>query len=217
MPASFHFGVRHEQTDVRSAALNTTYDSSSWVNAGNELNIVAATDENGEPIKSFTDVKGDYDVTLPNVDFDIEPWEDIILRVSFSETITRPNYEQIKGGLTPRSTQYRGNERPEASAGNPGLVPIQSENLDLSFEWYYDDGSYLSIGYFEKDVDRLLLDLVTADRVVGFNVDRFDLRVLSAYTDHDLSRIRTCDMLKEIQAALGYRLSLQHLAEVNLG
>jgi TonB-dependent receptor len=157
-PASFHLGVRHEQTDVRSAALNTTYETSSWVNAGNELNIQPALDENGEPIKSFTDVTGDYDVTLPNVDFDIEPWEDIVLRVSFSETITRPNYEQIKGGLTPRSTQYRGNERPEASAGNPGLVPIQSENLDLSFEWYYDGGSYLSIGYFEKDVENFIAD-----------------------------------------------------------
>lgn len=158
MPASFHLGVRHEQTDVRSAALNTTYDSSSWVGAGNELNIVAAQDDDGNDIKSFTDVKGDYDVTLPNVDFDIEPWENIVLRVSFSETITRPNYEQIKGGLTPNSTQFFPNTRPQASAGNPGLVPIQSENLDLSFEWYYDDGSYFSIGYFQKDVENFIAD-----------------------------------------------------------
>ncbi|MBT8068564.1 MAG: TonB-dependent receptor [Gammaproteobacteria bacterium] len=157
-PASFRLGVRHEQTDVRSAALNTTYDSSSWVGAGNELNIVAAQDADGNDIQSFTDVTGDYDVTLPNVDFDIEPWEDIILRVSFSETITRPNYEQIKGGLTPSGTQFFPNTRPQASAGNPGLVPIQSENLDLSFEWYYAGGSYLSVGYFEKDVENFIAD-----------------------------------------------------------
>lgn len=158
MPTNFHLGVRHEQTDVRSSALNTTYDSSSWVGAGNELNIVAAQDGDGNDIKSFTDVTGDYDVTLPNVDFDIEPWEDIVLRVSFSETITRPNYEQIKGGLTPNSTQFFPNTRPQASAGNPGLVPIQSENLDLSFEWYYDGGSYFSVGYFQKDVENFIAD-----------------------------------------------------------
>ena len=157
-PAGFHLGVRHEQTDVRSAALNTTYNSSSWVNAGNELNIVPALDENGEEIKSFTDVTGEYDVTLPNMDFDIEPWDDIVLRVSWSETITRPNYEQIKGGLTPNSTQYFPNVRPQASSGNPGLVPIQSENLDLSFEWYYADASYLSIGFFQKDVENFIAD-----------------------------------------------------------
>jgi DEAD/DEAH box helicase domain-containing protein len=71
--------------------------------------------------------------------------------------------------------------------------------------------------YFEEDVDRLLLDLFTADQVVGFNLDRFDLKVLSGYTEGDLGRIRTCDLLACIHGRLGYRLSLQHLSEVNLG
>jgi TonB-dependent receptor len=156
IPTNFHLGVRHEQTDVRSAALNTTYNGSSWVGAGNELNITEAVDEDGNVIQSFTDVTGDYDVTLPNFDFDIEPWENIILRLSLSETITRPNYNDIKGGLQPNSTQFFPNTRPQASSGNPGLVPIQSENLDLSFEWYYADGSYLSVGYFAKDVENFI-------------------------------------------------------------
>jgi DEAD/DEAH box helicase domain-containing protein len=71
--------------------------------------------------------------------------------------------------------------------------------------------------YYEADVDRLLLDLVMADRVVGFNIDRFDLAVLSGYTDWDLSRIRTLDLLGEIYSRLGFRISLNHLAEENLG
>ena len=159
MPANVHVGVRYEETDVRSAALNPLYDGSSWVGnplPGNELNITQAEDENGNPIQSFTDVTGNYDVTLPNLDFDIEPWENIVLRASISETITRPNYNDIKGGLQPNSTQFFFNTRPQASAGNPNLVPIQSFNIDLSFEWYYADGSYLSVGYFEKDVDNFI-------------------------------------------------------------
>jgi len=71
--------------------------------------------------------------------------------------------------------------------------------------------------YHEQDVHRLLLDLVMADRVVGYNIDRFDLPVLSGYTDWDLGRIRTCDMMESIRRVLGYRLSLQHLSTVNLG
>jgi DEAD/DEAH box helicase domain-containing protein len=71
--------------------------------------------------------------------------------------------------------------------------------------------------YFEADVHRLLLDLVMADRVVGFNIDRFDLAVLSGYSDRDLGRIRTLDLLGEIHRQLGFRLSLNHLSEVNLG
>ena len=156
MPANLHVGVRYEETDVASAARDTVYDGSSWVGAGEELNIVPATDADGVPIESFTNVLGDYDVTLPSFDFDIEPWESIVLRASVSETITRPSYDDIKGGLSPDSTQFRGNVRPRASSGNPGLVPIQSFNIDLSFEWYYADGSYLSVGYFDKDVENFI-------------------------------------------------------------
>jgi len=71
--------------------------------------------------------------------------------------------------------------------------------------------------YYEADVDRLLLDLVMADRVVGFNLERFDLSVLAGYTDWDLRRIRTLDLLGEIHRTLGFRLSLAHLCEANLG
>ncbi len=85
-----------------------------------ELNIVRAEDADGNVIQSFTDVLGNYDVTLPNFDFDIEPWEDIVLRASFSETITRPSYEAIKGGLQPAGTQFTPDTRPGASRGQPG-------------------------------------------------------------------------------------------------
>ena len=36
---------------------------------------------------------------------------------------------------------------------------------------------------------------------MGFNIDRFDLAVLSGYTDRDLSRIRTLDLLQEMTRA----------------
>jgi len=71
--------------------------------------------------------------------------------------------------------------------------------------------------YHEADVDRLLLDLVMADRVIGFNLDRFDLSVLAGYTEWDLGRIRTLDLLGEIHRRLGFRISLAHLCEVNFG
>jgi DEAD/DEAH box helicase domain-containing protein len=71
--------------------------------------------------------------------------------------------------------------------------------------------------YLEKDVDRLLVDLVMADRVVGYNIDRFDLLVLKAYTEWDLSRIRTCDLLADIYRKLGFRLKLTDVTQATLG
>lgn len=152
MPVDFHLGVRYEETLVTSAALSTLYDGSRWSEAGNELYVTEVEDADGEFVSGFEDIEGEYDVLLPNVDFDIELREGMILRASWSKTITRPSYEDIKGGLTASSTQYYPTANPQASSGNPGLDPIESTNLDVSFEWYYDENSYFSIGYFEKDV-----------------------------------------------------------------
>jgi DEAD/DEAH box helicase domain-containing protein len=55
------------------------------------------------------------------------------------------------------------------------------------------------------------------DLIVGFNIKRFDYRVLQPYTVIDLDALPTLDILEEIQALLGHRLSLGHLAEKTLG
>jgi DEAD/DEAH box helicase domain-containing protein len=96
-----------------------------------------------------------------------------------------------------------------------GWQNIPRMRLALAVIYDVERGCYRT--YYEADVDRLLLDLVMADRVIGFNLDRFDLPVLSAYTEWDLTRIRTFDLLADIHGRLGFRLSLAHLCEVNLG
>ena len=42
--------------------------------------------------------------------------------------------------------------------GNPQLLPMESKNLDVSLEWYYDDASYASIGFWSKDVDNFIVN-----------------------------------------------------------
>ena len=53
--------------------------------------------------------------------------------------------------------------------------------------------------------------------VVGFNILRFDYSVLSMYADRDLQELPTLDMLAEIKKILGYRVSLDNLAQATLG
>ena len=71
--------------------------------------------------------------------------------------------------------------------------------------------------FFEADVKQLLERLACADLVIGFNVRRFDYQVLRGYTDEDLSALPTFDLLDEIHARLGFRVSLAHLGEETLG
>ena len=93
----------------------------------------------------------------------------------------------------------------------------RTDRMGLALAVVYDVSRRSYRTYFEADVHRLLLDLVMADRVVGFNIDRFDLGVLGGYTEWDLGRVRTLDMLAVLRGYLGFGVSLNHLAEVNLG
>ena len=51
---------------------------------------------------------------------------------------------------------------PRASRGNASLEPLESTNLDLSFEWYYGESSYASVGFFRKAVNNFVGTGVTS-------------------------------------------------------
>lgn len=70
--------------------------------------------------------------------------------------------------------------------------------------------------YREADAKDLTEKLKSADVVVGFNVVGFDYTVLQPYSSFDLHEITTFDMLLDIKKLLGFRLSLNHLAEHTL-
>ena len=71
--------------------------------------------------------------------------------------------------------------------------------------------------YREHEIEQLIVDLKGLDLIVGFNISRFDYRVLRAYTPFSLERLPTFDILGEIHKGLGFRVSLGHLAESTLG
>jgi len=70
--------------------------------------------------------------------------------------------------------------------------------------------------FTEDQIDKLIGYLTKADLVVGFNVKRFDYTVLGPYTNQNLKKIPTFDILEDIYNRLGYRLSLDHLVRETL-
>ncbi len=69
----------------------------------------------------------------------------------------------------------------------------------------------------EEQLQALFNVLCHMDLVVGFNIKRFDYKVLSRYTSRDLHALPTLDMLEHVHRQLGYRLSLDSLAAATLG
>lgn len=90
-------------------------------------------------------------------------------------------------------------------------------DMGLSVAVTYSTANRQFHHYGEHNVQALIEELKAADLVVGFNVIRFDYQVLSAYTDYPLRQLPTLDMLEHIYNYLGFRISLDELAYVNLG
>ena len=93
----------------------------------------------------------------------------------------------------------------------------RAEKMGISLGVVYDSKLDGCVTYFENEVDKLIEHLVSLDLIVGFNNKRFDNRVLSPYTDIHLAELPTIDLLEEVVKHLGYRLSLNSLAEHTLG
>ncbi len=89
--------------------------------------------------------------------------------------------------------------------------------MGVSVAVVYDSEINDFVTYLGHEVDKLVSHLASFDLVVGFNNKRFDNRVLSAYTNTNLSLLPTLDLLEEVHSYLGYRLSLNRLAEQTLG
>ena len=95
-----------------------------------------------------------------------------------------------------------------------GWGNIHKMGLAVGGVWDSLDGEFFT--YEEKDARQLVDKLRTADLVVGFNVIGFDYTVLQPYSDFDLQEINTFDMLVDVKKQLGFRLSLNHLAQHTL-
>lgn len=113
-------GVRYATTDVESTGL-----------------------VNGDP----TSVKNDYSDTLPSLNLALDVTEDVVLRASYADVMSRPGLSTLSpgGSVDPFNLTV--------SYGNPFIDPFRATNYDLSAEYYFDEGALLSLAYFIKDIE----------------------------------------------------------------
>ena len=93
----------------------------------------------------------------------------------------------------------------------------QCHRMGVSLAVMHESHTGVATTYREHDLERLGQRLKKLDLIVGFNIKRFDYRVLQPYTKVNLAELPTLDILEEVHALLGHRLSLNHLAEKTLG
>lgn len=161
-PARINLGIRYEETEVTSVTEQSVPSDILWT-ADNDFLVVQSGD------KQDVSGSGSYDHLLPNVDFQVDVTDNIVARASYSKTIGRVGYSSLFASTTTDAPN-----RPSAFGGsltgssqNPALLPLESDNFDLSVEWYYGDASYVSAGYFDKRVKNFIGNGVVERNLFG--------------------------------------------------
>jgi TonB-dependent receptor len=148
IPVTVVGGVRYESTNITANSQQVETTNVRWIGAG-EWSVQLADEA------TFSDVRGSYSQFLPNLDVSFDVRDDMIARFSYSKSITRPELTKMRG-TTSVSTRPKPGQR-DGDTGNPNLLPFTSDNFDLSFEWYYGEGSYASLGYYRKEVENFIV------------------------------------------------------------
>ena len=177
MPFSVLTGLRYETTDVSSSSLAAGYRSH-W-----ESNNDVATRVDPSQEASLATAKASYDNLLPSLDIKLDISDNLVGRFSASKTIARAGLGDL--GVSASNFGAGGGSSllgavPTANASNPGLLPLESSNFDLSLEWYYDDASYVSAGIFEKNVFNFLGSETVERQLLGIRDVTAGPRALAA-------------------------------------
>jgi DEAD/DEAH box helicase domain-containing protein len=93
----------------------------------------------------------------------------------------------------------------------------QAHLMRVSCGVVYDSREDRFVVYEESRIDQLIAHLQRLELVIGFNSKRFDYLVLNGYSDYDFMRLPAFDLWEEVRNRLGFRLSLDHIAEATLG
>ena len=172
-------GVRYEKTDEAYKRL---------------------TSNTGGTYKEFTD---SYDNFLPSVHVKYELAKDMFLRASWANTVGRPDATNIYGVETIDTINLRINQP------NPGLEALESENFDVSIDWYSGPLGQFMVGAFTKDIVNFPLSVTDQIQLNGATYTRTSVQAKAngKISGYEVSFRRNLDFLPGILSGLGVDLN----------
>lgn len=118
-----NFGARYITTDVDSIGFGAAIND----------------------VRSLETTSGDYSFFLPRINVVADLTDDIVIRLGYGADIRRPDFDNLNTGFN-----FNDNENTAVALGNPSLEPEEVKSFDVSVEWYFDQASLISVGFFSK-------------------------------------------------------------------
>lgn len=152
-------GLRWEKTEARIRAVEARFQGNTF------LGHFPASGETS------------YDQIFPNLQAVFRANERFVARGAITRTIGRPAYEDARplsnfrrdplgsAALDPVNFPFSGT----LNIGNPQLKPFDSQNFDISLEWYARGAGIISIAGFQKNVDDPIYTYSETQQNVTYN------------------------------------------------
>jgi iron complex outermembrane receptor protein len=119
-------------------------------------------------------VRHTYNDFLPSANVRFDMGNNQLIRFAMARTLARPDYSALGGSITADDTTHTGN------GGNPDLKPIRSNNVDLSWEWYYGPRSLVTVGGFLMDLKNYVAFGTYQTQLLNIRTHTFDTYTISA-------------------------------------
>jgi len=159
MPWQLDIGVRYIRTDIASSAVSAQVEAI----IGNPGDPTDAQVRFTEPVPISR--RSSYHDWLPSLNFRLNLRNDIVLRASLSQTLTRPTLTNLRAnesiGVRPPGPGFY-------NTGNVDLKPYTAKNADLGIEWYLNDTSYLALAGFYKNVSNFIAQITVPTTILGY-------------------------------------------------
>ena len=144
------------------------YEKTNFETSGNKVSLVIDDVNDNETVNIDTwHVEKDYHYLLPSLNVKYTVNEQLITRFAFTQTIARPTFgdsaafQLIETEIT-EANNVTETER-KAEVGNPELDPYESNNIDISVEYYPEQIGVISAGLFYKDIDNFIVQQEVQD------------------------------------------------------
>lgn len=160
-----NMGVRVVKTDQYGTGVyNVPYESS-------------LVDDTGTEAQGYDEltVGQEYTDVLPSINLNFGVTENDVLRLGYAEVMSRPPVEDIRpgsgywcdtvengwtGGSCDPSDPSNADSTVRYNAwarGGPGTIrPFYAQQIDISYEHYFENGGAVSVAYFYKDIESLI-------------------------------------------------------------
>ncbi|MEW6997804.1 TonB-dependent receptor [Colwelliaceae bacterium BS250] len=162
------FGVRYYETELEATSFQSDFsveqkmktdpDTGEMVPDGDAWVLVPGDNP------GFVTSTNKYDDVLPTLNVNLRLIDDVVIRIGLGKAMIRPSLGEINSGIQLKSPNDpeqdieegedgQSSNKTLGTAGNPYLMPITSEQADISFEYYPTRWDMFALAAFYKDLD----------------------------------------------------------------